>query len=145
MKSWLPPWQRIPPLKQGNHFHMMRWPGSLMNCLPAKLHITALMESLPSLPCLLMNWIKNSINKNTNPEIYSSLVLFYQFVPPMVGASGAIFGVLAAFGMMFPNQMLIMLFPPIPMKAKYFVILYGVIELISGLSNSPHDNVAHFA
>lgn len=63
---------------------------------------------------------------------------------PMVGASGAIFGLLLAFGMLFPNTELMMLFLPIPIKAKYFVVLYGVIELILGLSGT-HTGVAHFA
>lgn len=60
-----------------------------------------------------------------------------------IGASGAVFGILLAFGMMFPN-MLIYLYFFIPVKAKWFVILYGVIELISGISGSA-SNVAHFA
>lgn len=62
-----------------------------------------------------------------------------------VGASGAVFGVLLAFGMLFPNTELMLLFPPIPIKAKYFVIGYGAIELYSGIANSAGDNVAHFA
>jgi membrane associated rhomboid family serine protease len=64
---------------------------------------------------------------------------------PTVGASGAVFGVLLAFGMTFPNTMIIPLFPPIPMKAKYFVLIYGGIEVYSGIANNPADNVAHFA
>lgn len=63
---------------------------------------------------------------------------------PTVGASGAVFGVLLAFGMLFPNTKLMLLFPPIPIKAKYFVIGYGVIELYLGFSHSG-GNVAHFA
>lgn len=63
---------------------------------------------------------------------------------PTVGASGAVFGVLLAFGMLFPNALLYIYFA-IPVKAKYFVIIYGIIELYSGLSNNPADNVAHFA
>ena len=51
---------------------------------------------------------------------------------PTVGASGAIFGVLLAFGVLFPNTQLMLLFPPIPIKAKYFVMIYGGIELVSG-------------
>jgi len=64
---------------------------------------------------------------------------------PTVGASGAVFGVLLAFGMLFPNTRLMLIFPPIPIKAKWFVIIYGVIELFLGLRGSPSDNVAHFA
>ena len=63
----------------------------------------------------------------------------------MIGASGAVFGLLAAFGYLFPNTELMLLFPPIPIKAKYFVIGYAIIELYLGMSNNPGDNVAHFA
>lgn len=63
---------------------------------------------------------------------------------PTVGASGAVFGILLAFGMLFPNTIIYVYFA-IPMKAKYFVILYGLFELYSGFQNSPTDNVAHFA
>lgn len=62
-----------------------------------------------------------------------------------VGASGAVFGILLAFGMLFPNVRLMLLIPPIPMKAKYFVALYGALELYLGIANNPADNVAHFA
>lgn len=64
---------------------------------------------------------------------------------PTVGASGAVFGILLAFGMLFPNTELMLLFPPIPIKAKYFVIGYGVLELFMGVQNQTGDNVAHFA
>ncbi|OFY20783.1 MAG: rhomboid family intramembrane serine protease [Bacteroidetes bacterium GWF2_33_38] len=63
---------------------------------------------------------------------------------PTVGASGAVFGVLLAFGMLFPNSVLYIYFA-IPIKAKYFVMIYGAIELFMGISNNPSDNVAHFA
>ncbi len=63
---------------------------------------------------------------------------------PTVGASGAVFGILLAFGMLFPNTLLYIYFA-IPVKAKYFVIVYGILELYAGLSNNPADNVAHFA
>jgi len=63
---------------------------------------------------------------------------------PTVGASGAVFGLLLAFGMMFPNSKIYLYFL-FPIKAKYFVILYGLFELFSGVSNRPGDNVAHFA
>jgi len=62
-----------------------------------------------------------------------------------IGASGAVFGVLLAFGMLFPNTPLFLMFIPIPIKAKYFVAIYGVIELFLGVANFNGDNVAHFA
>lgn len=63
----------------------------------------------------------------------------------MVGASGAIFGILLAFGVLFPNTVLMLLFPPIPIKAKYFVAIYGCFELFAGIQRASGDNVAHFA
>lgn len=63
----------------------------------------------------------------------------------LLGASGAVFGLLAAYGMLFPNNIIMPLFPPIPMKAKYFVLIYGAIELFAGVRNVAGDNVAHFA
>jgi len=63
---------------------------------------------------------------------------------PTIGASGAVFGVLLAFGMLFPNTQLMLLFPPIPIKAKYFVIGYGLLELFFGVSGI-QVSVAHFA
>lgn len=63
---------------------------------------------------------------------------------PTVGASGSVFGVLLAFGMLFPNS-LIYLYFAIPIKAKWMVIGYGALELWAGISASPGDNIAHFA
>ena len=64
---------------------------------------------------------------------------------PMVGASGAIFGILMAFGYLFPNTEMMLLFFPFPIKAKYFVTFYGLYELYTGIQRSQGDNVAHFA
>lgn len=63
----------------------------------------------------------------------------------VIGASGAIFGLLLAFGVMFPNERIFLIFFPVPIKAKWFVIGYGLFELFSGILNRPGDNVAHFA
>jgi rhomboid family protein len=63
---------------------------------------------------------------------------------PTVGASGAIFGVLLAFGVLFPNTQLMLLLPPIPIKAKYFVLGYGAIELYLAFTQ-PGSNIAHAA
>jgi membrane associated rhomboid family serine protease len=62
---------------------------------------------------------------------------------PTVGASGALFGLLLAFGMLFPNRIIMPLFPPIPMKAKVFVAVFGGIELVLGFMGG--GGVAHFA
>ncbi|KQW66810.1 rhomboid family intramembrane serine protease [Methylibium sp. Root1272] len=63
---------------------------------------------------------------------------------PTVGASGGLFGLLLAFGMLFPNRTIMPLFPPIPMKARTFVMVFGGLELLLGFI-SPTGGVAHFA
>ncbi len=63
---------------------------------------------------------------------------------PTIGASGAVFGILLAFGVLFPNTQLMLLFPPIPIKAKYFVLAYGGIELYLAVTQ-PGSNIAHAA
>lgn len=66
------------------------------------------------------------------------------FMAPTVGASGALFGLLLAFAMMFPNRTIVPLIPPIPMKAKVFVGIYGALELFLGVTGT-QSGVAHFA
>jgi membrane associated rhomboid family serine protease len=79
-----------------------------------------------------------------NTSNINSLRLTQLVSTPTVGASGALFGILLAFGMLFPNTLLYIYFA-IPIKVKYFVIIYGALELYAGISNNPADNVAHFA
>jgi rhomboid-like protein len=71
--------------------------------------------------------------------------LYGIFNSPTIGASGAIFGLLVAFVMLYPDMELMMLFIPVPIKAKYLVPVYVLIEIYSGLSPTAGDNVAHFA
>jgi membrane associated rhomboid family serine protease len=88
-----------------------------------------------------------------NPDNYAALQRSIEFVadykvyylnlPNVVGASGAVFGILLAFGMIFPNTVIYLYFA-IPVKAKWFVIFYGLLELYLGFSRTG-SNVAHFA
>ena len=84
-------------------------------------------------------------NPNSTQYISESVhFLDSQFDEATIGASGAIFGLLFAFGYLFPNTLLYLYFA-IPVKAKYFVAGYALLELFSGIRNSDGDNVAHFA
>lgn len=66
------------------------------------------------------------------------------YPPPVLGASGAVFGILVGFAYLYPNMQIMLLIPPIPIRAKYFVLIYAGIELFLGLG-STNDGVAHFA
>ena len=89
----------------------------------------------------------NANNENYIDQTRSIVQQIYDDLSnvPMIGASGAVFGILMAFGMLFPNMELLLLFPPIPIKAKYLVFFYGVFELYSEINRSSGDNVAHLA
>jgi len=67
------------------------------------------------------------------------------YYAPILGASGAIFGILIGFGMLYPNMELMILFIPVPVKAKYIIPVYVLIELFLGFGQIAGDNVAHFA
>jgi len=86
---------------------------------------------------------KNPANINASIDILRQY-FGEVFNSPTIGASGAVFGVLLAFGMLFPNTELMLIFPPIPIKAKWVVIGYGAIELYTGITE-PGSNIAHFA
>lgn len=97
------------------------------------------------------NLLQNAMNWNGNdPEFISkainSVYLVYDELIsiPTVGASGAVYGVLLGFGMLFPNTVLMLLFPPIPIKAKYLVMIFAAIEIYLGI-RQPGSNIAHFA
>jgi membrane associated rhomboid family serine protease len=77
----------------------------------------------------------------TDPDMLKLQILLNT---PTVGASGAIFGVLLAFGVLFPNTQLMLLIPPMPIRAKYFVMIYGAIELYFTVTQSG-GNIAHAA
>lgn len=97
----------------------------------------------------LSHWLKESHNAWSDGMVISRPLIGAQIsqalYTPVLGASGAVFGLLAAYGYLFPNTELYLMFIPVPIKAKYFVIGYAAIELYSGVANSPGDNVAHFA
>jgi len=86
-------------------------------------------------PAILLNYM----SQNDYNQALSS------FNSVMVGASGAIYGVLVAFAFSFPNSKLMLLFPPVPIKAKYFVPLLILIDLFFGLSSFSIGSIAHFA
>jgi membrane associated rhomboid family serine protease len=87
-------------------------------------------------------WI-SSLPKETDFE--ASKNLFLGYTTPMIGASGAIFGLMAAFAALYPNLVLQLLFPPIALKAKYFIAILIGIDLFYGFKNNAGDNIAHFA
>lgn len=74
-----------------------------------------------------------------------SIFYFQADVTAMVGASGAVFGILAAFAVYFPDVPLMLIFFPVPIKAKYFVAIYAALELFQGVAGFQLDNIAHFA
>ncbi len=90
------------------------------------------------------------IQDPNNIDVIESVIIVQECLKsvldtPMIGASGAVFGVMAGFALLFPNTELMLFLIPIPIKAKYFVALYGLYELYAGLHKMPGDNVAHFA
>jgi membrane associated rhomboid family serine protease len=96
---------------------------------------------------LIDEFSRNPENESLKERAYQNMVGVRDLKVniPMVGASGALFGVLIAFGMLFPNTQLFLLFPPMPIKAKYLVLFYGLYTVYNIFVSNPMDNVAHFA
>ncbi len=87
----------------------------------------------------------NSLIKSLESgNIMAQVGLQSLYSTPTVGASGAIYGLLLAYGMLFPNNIMQLIFPPIALKAKYFVLIFGALELFLGVSGAG-GNIAHFA
>ncbi|MDD4031791.1 MAG: rhomboid family intramembrane serine protease [Bacteroidales bacterium] len=103
-------------------------------------------NAAPGVYDFINQWQEDPSNPQTASIAIAQLNGYLQSLAdiPTVGASGAIFGILMAFGMLFPNTQLMLLIPPIPIKAKWFVLGYGAIELYLGISQ-PGSSVAHFA
>ena len=110
----------------------------------AAIHLIFCQYEIINISNQIPNLVNIAIEGKYNPSIPLSKKLTQLIITPTVGASGAVFGLLLAFGMLFPNALLYIYFA-IPIKAKYFVIGYGLIELYAGISDNPADNVAHFA
>ena len=110
----------------------------------AFVHLLISQYQILSISNQIPEMVNLAIEGRYNPSIPISKKLTQLIITPTVGASGAVFGLLLAFGMLFPNTLLYIYFA-IPIKAKYFVLAYGILELYSGISNNPADNVAHFA
>jgi membrane associated rhomboid family serine protease len=103
-------------------------------------------QQIPQINDLINSWYDSPnstilIQKGT--EIVQSISQL-RINMPTVGASGAVFGILLAFGYLFPNTELMLLFPPVPIKAKYFVIGYGALEVYFAITQS-NSGIAHFA
>ncbi len=101
---------------------------------------------IPAFQSLSNFWGSNPYCPNCGSESVSLINQYYYTAinQATVGASGAVFGVLFAFGYLFPNT-LIYLYFFLPVRAKYFVAFYALFELYAGIRNSAGDNVAHFA
>ena len=120
--------------------------AALINLLVAYIRIRLTENSLP--PHLVDEVYRNgweAIHKGINYADPVMASLNFLINGTTVGASGAVFGVLLAFGVLYPNVPLYIMFIPVPVKAKYFVIGYGLIELFFGFADFAGDNVAHFA
>lgn len=129
------------------NFYLITGLGALgLQLLVQSIEVYNIIGSATNNGSFVIDTFKRSIS--FNPEIISkeqASTLLGIYSTPMVGASGAIFGLLIAFGILFPNAELFIMFIPVPVKAKYIIPIYVVLELFLGLKQFSGDSVAHFA
>jgi membrane associated rhomboid family serine protease len=142
-------WQMVPTLNAIDAFLASPNHEALKSFIESDLLKVASREIQANLRVFLADY-NALINTEPQEALVRAVNFMHQYridllnAPVVVGASGAVFGILLAFGMLFPNTY-IYLFFAIPIKAKYFVMAYGALELYFGIANRPGDNVAHFA
>jgi len=130
--------------------HLQKTVAAFVNTPSPELLSAFMKSNLGQLPPQVADLVNNWGVAPNNTDYPQQAVAWVQEIftmkinTPTIGASGAVFGILLAFGYLFPNTELMLLFPPVPIKAKYFVIGYGAIELYLGVTQS-HTNIAHFA
>lgn len=100
---------------------------------------TPKVEIIESLSNGMVRYQADGLSKHAAEKV---LGIYYT---PMVGASGAIYGLLAAFALLFPNTQFMLLFPPMPIKAKWLALGLAALALYNGYQQNPGDSVAHFA
>ncbi len=100
---------------------------------------------LPSVETELRSWFRFGDIEHLSSVNMIQMARDLANLPQTVGASGAVFGILLAFGWLFPEAKMMLIFFPVPIKARIFVLIYAVAELFLGVANFSADNVAHFA
>lgn len=118
--------------------------SSVQNIIGDSLHVNSDSVQIQAINALEQSKLVNEQALSASIDFITDYRKSFLNAPLVVGASGAVFGILLAFGMMFPNSRIYIYFA-FPIKAKWFVIFYGAIELFAGIANTSGDNVAHFA
>lgn len=130
--------------------HLQKTVSAFVNTPSPELLSAFVKSNLGHLPSevadLVNNWSVSPNNSGYSQQavVWVQEIFSMKIDTPTIGASGAVYGVLLAFGYLFPNTELMLLFPPIPIKAKWFVIIFGAIELFLGITQS-NSSIAHFA